>query len=191
MRQILKAFEEVYEQGSEQGNENEEAKPPVEPQVEEPGWWAIKEEEIPVESEYFEDHPQAEVSEISSPSTSEEEAEVEEKDQRTPDFILKLIHDSWQGPNNKGEIFHLNKTGRKTRIDPRKEDCPVPVEQLDGKRITVKTRQEKPRIREEDDWRWEKDEEEEMWTGLTVFHLKKEYIPSEVEDVKEREREEY
>ena len=74
--------------------------------------------------------------------------------------ISRLIHDSWQGPNRKGEIYHFNKTGRKCKVDPRKEERPVPASQLDGRRITVKTIGKS--VREEDDWKREGEKFDEV-----------------------------
>lgn len=144
----------------------------------------MKKEEIQREtSECFDDAPLDEVSD--SPTCS---VITDEKEEEIPDFILRLIHDSWQGPNKKGEIYHLNKVGRKGKVDPSKEECPVHHDHLQEKRVTVRTKDGKSKT-DIDNWRVNKDDKEDhVWTGLTVFFMKKEVFEKEGE---EQKRDEY
>ena len=132
-------------------------------EVEEPSWWAVQEDEIRNESS--EDDEGKEDAEETEEYSSSEDTEFEEEDgeekEPTPDFIFRLIRDSWQGPNLKCQIYHLNKTGRKHKIDPRKEERPVPISQLYGRRIKVKTKCGKS-VRGEVDWKHEEEKPEGM-----------------------------
>jgi len=138
---------------------------------EDPSWWAIKEEEVSREPS-DEGYKEEETSGEASATETVRDEEEDDSEDKTPDFILRLIHDSWQGPNKKGEVYHLNKTGRKCKLDKKREACPVSINELDEKRVTVKTKSGKS-TREEDDWTKESELDEETWAGLTAFYMKK------------------
>ena len=139
--------------------------------VEEPSWWAVQEEEIVPEESSDET---SEKNEESEPSVTSEEGEQEwseREEKKSMNFVLRLVTDSWQGPNKKGEIYHLNKTGRKGKINPKVEGCPVEAHRLEKKRITVKTKEGR-NIKEEDEWNENDEVEGKTWTGLIVFFVK-------------------
>jgi len=146
IKQFMQAFIEEFCEPlpEEQEEENE---------VEEPSWWGIQEEEIfPEESEAV-----SEETEDSQETTEDEDSiepmedEAESEEESTKKFILQLVTDSWYGPNKKGDVYHLNKNGRKEKIHPDKEGCPVKLSDLQPKRITLKNMNEK-KTREEDEW---------------------------------------
>ena len=99
---------------------------------------------------------------------AEDDPEEEDQDK----FLIQMITDCWHGPNKKGEVYHLNKTGKKVKVHPEKDNCPVDFRKLEKKRVTVKSKGKS--VREEDEWNGEEEKPGKTWTGLTMFFVKQE-----------------
>ena len=155
-------------------------------EVEEPSWWGIEEEEMSKDTRSEESAMEQE-EERSDRSSGESMTEDDPEEEDQDKFLIRMITDCWHGPNKKGEVYHLNKTGKKVKVHPEKDKCPVDFRNLEKKRVTVKTKEGKS-VREEDEWNGEDEKPGKTWTGLTMFFVKQERKEIGKE---EQEREEY